>query len=293
MDQWLRDLIAKKWSLKGFSFTFLDILLAVCITGTGVMLRLAVVEYTPTDLAKLTAMGLDFVLAVFGAVLVYSYTAHRNRAFLTYAILVIYPTMVANSALWGKNSVFYAFLFFLGLYLYGKGMKALAYLSTAAGIVIAVSGMTLSMKVLTLGWPGIFEIIGKSMFVDLYNRVSLLCLAGMLLTLVYVFVKKQVAVTKDLALQLFLFLAILVPFFAPSMPAWAGYTADIAALLYCMRWPKKFYIPMLHLIVSYSAYANVLNGETKLPMVVYSVILLALLVDVGVGIYKGIKADGR
>lgn len=288
MDQWLRNLIVKKWRIKGFSFTFLDILLAVCITGTGVMLRLSVMEYTPVTPAKMAAMALDFVLAVFGAALVYSYTAHRNKAFLTYAILVIYPTMVANSALWGKNSIYYAFLFFLGLYLYLRGMKVLALFSAAAGTVIAVSGMTLSTKTLTLGWPNIFELIGKGMFVELYNPVSLLCLAGMLLTLGYVFVKKQVIVTKDLALQLFLFLAILVPFFAPSMPAWAGYTADIAALLYCMRWPKKFYIPMLHLIVSYCAYANVLNGETKLPMVVYSVILLVLMVDVGVGLCRSV-----
>jgi len=85
----------------------------------------------------------------------------------------------------------------------------------------------------------------------------------------------------------------LVPFFAPSMPAWAGYTADIAALLYAMCWVKKFYIPMLHLIVSYCAYANVLNGESKLPMVVYAVILLLLLADVGIGIYRTVQVQKK
>lgn len=286
MDQWLRDFIVKKWKIGSFSFTFLDILLAFCITGTGVMLRLSVVEYTTTDLSKMAAMVLDFVLAAFCGVMVYDYTHHRLKAFLTYAILVIYPTMVANSALWGKNSILYAFLLFLGLYLYNKGQKVLAVASTAAGAVIAISRMHISSYVMNLGWPNFYEIIGKKMFVELFNQVSVLLLVGMLLTLAYIGFRKNVAVTKDLALQLFLFLAILVPYFAPSMTACAGYVADIAALLYAMRWMKKFYVPMLHVIVSYCAYANILNGETKLPMVVYAVILLVLLVDVGVELYR-------
>lgn len=81
-------------------------------------------------------------------------------------------------------------------------------------------------------------------------------------------------------MQLFVFLSILIPYLAPSMPAWAGYTADIGLLLYAMYRPGKFYLPMLHLIVSYSAYANVINGTSKLPMSLYAVILLAVLTDV-------------
>ena len=108
----------------------------------------------------------------------------------------------------------------------------------------------------------------------------------MILTGIYWFADKKVKVTKDIVLRLFLFAAILVPYFAPYMPAWAGYTADVAALIYFMRWPKRFYLPMLHLIVSYSAYAYAINGETKLPMVVFSVLLLAMLTNVGVDLYR-------
>ena len=48
---------------------------------------------------------------------------------------------------------------------------------------------------------------------------------------------------------------------------------------------------MLHLIVSYSAYAYAINGETKLPMVVFSVILLGILVNVGVDLYQEAAAQ--
>lgn len=293
MDQWLRDFIVKKWSIGNFTFTFLDVLLAFCVTGTGVMLRLSVVEYTPTGTEKIAAMVLDFVLSAFCAVLVYNLTSHRLKAFLTYALLVIWPTMVANSALWGRNSVMYAFLFFVGLYLYLRRQKWLSAISIAAGALISVSDIFVSKHNLNLGWPNFYEIIGKKMFVELYNQVSVLILAGLILTIVYVGLRKKVTVTKDLALQLFLFLAILIPFFAPSMKAWAGYVADIAAVIYAMRWVNKFYVPMLHLIVSYCAYANALNRESKLPMVIYAVILLVLLVDVGVGIYKTIQEDTK
>lgn len=291
MDELLRDLIIKKWKLGGMEFSFLDVLLAACITGTGMMLRLAVIGYTKTDIWKLRAILADFLLALLCAGIVYCYTEHRNKAFLTYSILVIYPTMIANSALWGKNSVEYVLFLFLGLYCCGKGKRLPSLLFAAVGVFMAVSKFELSGKSLNLGWPNFYEIIGKKMFVELYNQVSVLCLLGILFTLLYIMVKLRVTVTKDLALCLFLFLALLIPYLAPSMPAWAGLTADVAALVYCMRWPKKFYVPMLHLIVSYSAYAYVINGETKLPMVLYAVILLALLLDTGVKLYGEIIAE--
>ena len=290
MDEFLQRLIVKNWKIGKLTFTFLDALLAVCITGTGIMLRLAVVEYTVTDSQKLGAMIIDFILAFYCGEIVYEYTRHRNKAFLTYAILVIYPTMIANSALWGKNSVYSVFFFFVGLYyfvLHDKERKKwLGLLAAAVGAARALAVFRLSSESMNLGWPNFYEIIGKEAFVELFNQVSVLCLFGILFTMLYVFVKRRIEITKDMALRLFLFLAILIPYLAPSMPAWAGMTADIGALVYCMRRPRKFYVPILHLIVSYSAYAYALNGETKLPMVLYAVILLALLVDTGVGIFR-------
>ena len=288
MDEWLRNLIVKKWKIKALEFSFLDALLAVCITGTGVMLRLAVNDYTPMDGQKQAGLLLELFLIIVCAVIVHDYTGSRNKAFLTFAILAIYPTLVANGALWGQNSSQYAFPLFLGLCILERGERLRGAVALVVGAILAAVRLKLSAATLNLGWPNLYEIIGKSMFVELYNQVALLCLLGILFTIAYVFVKKRIALTRDLILRLFLFLALLLPYLAPSMPASAGFTADIAALLYCMRWPRKFYVPMLHLIASYSSYAYVINGETKLPMVLYAVILLALLADTGIEIYKEI-----
>lgn len=294
MDDFLRNFIIKKWKIGTFTFTFLDVLLAVCITGTGIFLRLPVIDYTVTGPEKIGAIVLEYVLAVLCGAIVHYCTGSRDRAFLTYAILVIYPTVAANGALWNVNAVYYVILFFAGFYFYLRGFKILSALSVLAGIGAALYRMwqwQLALDVdyplsLTRGWPNFYEIIGSEAFVNLFDKVSVLVLAGLLLTLAYCFARKKVRITQDLALQLFLFLAVLIPYFAPYMPAWAGYTADIAALLYCMGRKERFYLPMLHLIVSYSAYAYAINGETKLPMVVFSVILLGILVNVGADIYR-------
>ena len=47
---------------------------------------------------------LEFALAILCGAIVHSYTGNRLRAFLTYAILVIYPTVVANGRLKLPNS---------------------------------------------------------------------------------------------------------------------------------------------------------------------------------------------
>lgn len=292
MDTALRKLLYRQWRLGGLQFSFLDALLAVCITGTGLCLRSTVIDYTPTDAKKLVGILLEYVLALLCAAIVHAYTGRRLRSLVTYGILVIYPTIVANGSLWNQGSVYYAVLIFLGLYLVLKRQRFLAALSTLAGLILA--GLRLLQEPrtsLTAGWPNFYEIIGGEMFVNLYNRVSLLILAGMLLTGAYYFAGRRVRLTPERLLRCGLFLAILVPYFGPYMPATAGYIADVAALLYCMRWKESFYLPMGQLLVSYSAYAYALNGETKLPMVTFSVMLLLMLVKVGVDLFLDLRTE--
>ena len=295
MDDFLRDFIVKKWKIGSFTFTFLDALLAVCITGTGIFLRLPIMTDYYDE--KLRAILLEYVLAVVCAAIVYRCTKRGSRAFLTYAILVIYPTIAANGALRNISSVYDAIFIFVGFYLCLTGsriLRAIGTVSILLGVLplLFYNGWMLPFNVaLSYGWPNFYEIIGKTAFIDLFDKVFLLFLAGLLLTMLYCFAKKKIRITTDIALQLFLFLAVLIPYFAPYMSTWDGYTADIAALLYFMRRKERFYLPMLHLIVSYSAYAYMTNGETKLPMVVFSVILLGILVNVGVDLYREAAAQ--
>ncbi len=283
MDDVLRKLLYKKFDLGPVRITVLDILLGLCVTGTGVLLRKSVMAYTPVDLLKWVRMGLDFVMAALGAVYIWSRTRRKTPALLTYALLVIWPVFTANSALWGKSGVYCGIILLLGLLALERGM---GFVCLEAGVAAGFLAFLEFPKpeaedLLTLGWPNFFELTGKTMFVELYRKVAWLLILGLFLCMVYCLWRYQVEMTRELMLPLFLFLAMFVPFFAPFMPAWAGYCGDVLGILFAVTVPKKFYVPMLHLVVSYSAYAFALNGESKLPMAVYSLILLGLMLDVG------------
>lgn len=288
MDEFVRNLLYKKIRLGSLCFSVLDLLLAVCITGTGVLLREAVIDYTPVNAMKLVAVALDYCMALLGTAFVFGRTGSRNRAFLTYALMVIWPTFAANSALWGKNGSCVGILLILGLYLFDHHMKKLAVPAFLGSAVVAVLGFQkpAAGDLLTLGWPNIFELTGKFMFVELYDKVAILFLAGILLCAAYCMKERGLKISAEGLVPLLLFLAIFLPYFAPYMPGWAGYGADVLALLFAILVPKKFYVAFAHVVVSYSAYAFVLNGESKLPMVLYSVVLFGLMLDVGVYAYR-------
>lgn len=294
MDVFLRNLIDKRIRLGKGTVSVLELLLSVCITGTGIFLRKAVIGYTPVDAFKMLTMALDFVMAVLGAVFVWGRTKSRNRALLTYALMVIWPVFVANSALWGKRGAFCGVLLVLALYAYDRNMKYVSFAAVLGSIGLTVLELPKpgAGDLLTLGWPNIFELTGKAMFADLYGKVSVLFILAILLCIWYCMKKRKLHLSRKAFPAFLLFFALFLPYFAPFMPAWAGYAADVLALLLAILEPRKFYVAFLHLIASYSAYAFVINGESKLPMVLYSVILLGLLLDVGAYVYKLLMDEG-
>ena len=297
MDDFLRKLLYRRFEIGRFRVTVLDLLLGVCITGIGVLLRKSVMAYTPVTLLKWVRMALDFVMALLGAGYIALRTESKNKTILTYALMVIWPVFAASSALWGKSGVYGGIILILGLLAWEQGMKFVSLEAVAAAVFLTALEFPgrEADSLLTLGWPNFFELTGKTMFVDLYSKVAWMVILGFLCCAAYAMWKGRVGLSREVFLPALLFLALLLPYLAPFMPAWAGYSADVLAVLFGVLVPGKFYVPMLHLIVSYSAYAFALNGESKLPMVVYSVILLGLLLDVGAYVYRLMaeQAEGR
>lgn len=111
VDQLLRDLLFRTFTIGSLRFEFLEGLLAVCITGAGFLLR------TPfeTGLPYWTYLLAEWYLAVASAVFVRRATKSRRRALGTYAIVVILPCLVAEGTILRGDACLGALLFVCAL----------------------------------------------------------------------------------------------------------------------------------------------------------------------------------
>ncbi len=100
IDDLLRELLFQKIRIGKWQFDVLEGLLAVCVTGTGYLLR------TPFEsgLPHWTYLLAEWYVALAAAVLVWRYTMSRKKALGTYAILMILPVIVAEGTILKGNA---------------------------------------------------------------------------------------------------------------------------------------------------------------------------------------------
>lgn len=133
VDELLRNLLFRKFGKREISFDFLEGLLAVCITGTGLLIRLSF----ETALLNWPCLIVEWYLAFASAVLVWRYTGSRKKALGTYAVLLILPTIVAEGAILGGNACVGALFFVCALLFLGQSPdKGNAWLFTVTMAVL-------------------------------------------------------------------------------------------------------------------------------------------------------------
>ena len=90
-----------------------------------------------------------------------------------------------------------------------------------------------------------------------------------------------------------LFFAILTPYFLPHMHERYGCLADILAVLYAMMNRKRFYIPLVQILISFNCYMAYLShlgsNEPSIYYGVWALIELGLLVIVGLDMWNYMK----
>ena len=96
VDNFLRDLLFRKFQVAGCTFDFLEALLAVCITGVGLMLR---TSFPDSGMPHPLYLLAEWYLAVAGAVLVYRMSRNGRKSLLAYSILMILPTIIADGTI--------------------------------------------------------------------------------------------------------------------------------------------------------------------------------------------------
>ena len=142
---------------------------------------------------------------------------------------------------------------------------------------------------LSIKWPNIYQIIGNQFFLLEYASAGTWLILGILMVILYAMAQKRYRITKEFIVQMALFFAILTPWFLPHMHERYGCVADILAIIYAMMNTKKFYFPLVQILVSFNSYMAYLShlgsDEPTIYYGVWAFAELGLLVLVGLDIW--------
>lgn len=201
--------------------------------------------------------------------------------------LFIFPFLVilwVNKKVDLKHFLWIPALYFLSIvpaWIAGRPLMDLINIYMAQG---AQDVWSLSIK-----WPNIYQIIGNQFFLLEYASAGTWLILGILMIILYAMAQKRYRITNEFIVQMALFFAILTPWFLPHMHERYGCVADILAIIYAMMNMKKFYFPLVQILVSFNSYMAYLShlGSDE-PTIYYSVWAFAelgLIVLVGLDIW--------
>ena len=201
--------------------------------------------------------------------------------------LFIFPFLVilwVNKKVDLKHFLWIPVLYFLSIvpaWIAGRPLMDLINIYMAQG---AQDVWSLSIK-----WPNIYQIIGNQFFLLEYASAGTWLILGILMIILYAMAQKRYRITKEFIVQMALFFAILTPWFLPHMHERYGCVADILAIIYAMMNTKKFYFPLVQILVSFNSYMAYLShlgsDEPTIYYGVWAFAELGLLVLVGLDIW--------
>ena len=201
--------------------------------------------------------------------------------------LFIFPFLVilwVNKKVDLKHFLWIPALYFLSIvpaWIAGRPLMELINIYMAQG---AQDVWSLSIK-----WPNIYQIIGNQFFLLEYASAGTWLILGILMIIMFAMAQKRYRITNEFIVQMALFFAILTPWFLPHMHERYGCVADILAIIYAMMNRKKFYFPLVQILVSFNSYMAYLShlgaDEPTIYYGVWAFVELGLLSLVGLDIW--------
>lgn len=201
--------------------------------------------------------------------------------------LFIFPFLVilwVNKKVYLKHFLWIPALYFLSIvpaWIAGRPLMELINIYMAQG---AQDVWSLSIK-----WPNIYQIIGNQFFLLEYASAGTWLILGILMIIMFAMAQKRYRITNEFIVQMALFFAILTPWFLPHMHERYGCVADILAIIYAMMNRKKFYFPLVQILVSFNSYMAYLShlgaDEPTIYYGVWAFVELGLLILVGLDIW--------
>lgn len=130
---------------------------------------------------------------------------------------------------------------------------------------------------LSWNWPNIYLLFGPTNFYELYRTAGVIGTLIVLMLILYYMVKKNTSLGGSRILYVMLMFAVVVPYFLPYMHERYGYLADILAVVLFLVKPSVFYIAILQVLLSYTAYTGYLHGGSAVPQTVYCFAMIVLV----------------
>ncbi len=324
VDDALRKMIFTRIRIGKRSFDFLEGLLAVCITVVGLLLRASFETGLPHWLyllaewylafasaalvwrltgSRMRALGGYSILLVLPTI-VADGTILRSDACVG-ALLFISALLLLESghthwfALAAAATLMldarYIGLFFACIVLWrNRKLRAEELLLLLLAGIVGMRGYRLWLwagyTVNTFQWPNIYEIVGKAVvqgrLVDPAAMLGLFLTFALLIMAVWMLGMGTIPDTPVFRLRLFLFFLLAACYFLPYMHESCGYLPCILAVIYFLLDKCEFSVPMLLQIVTFAGYQENLNGESMMPMALFSALQFLVLAWLGVQIFQ-------
>ncbi len=296
----------------------------------------------PMTAYKSIHIVLDFAAAGVMGRMAAEVTGSKSKGICAYGVMLLVPTIWADSALWAQCDIIFmlfvllcfyclfrekpgAAMFFYGMafafklqslfifpflvilwvnkkikiqhFLWIPGLYFLSIIPAwIAGrplidlINIYMAQGAQDVWSLSIKWANIYQIIGNKFFLLEYAEAGTWLILGILMCIMFAMAQKRYRITNEFIVQTALFFAILTPYILPHMHERYGCLADILAILYAVMNRKRFYIPIVQILISFNCYMAYLSHlGAKEPAIYYGVWALAelgLLVIVGLDIWN-------
>jgi Gpi18-like mannosyltransferase len=186
-----------------------------------------------------------------------------------------------------KHFLFMPLMYFIGIlpaWIAGRPLKEL---------LLIYAGQAAKSPQLSLGYPNIYQIIGTKDFIDVYSSAAIWLTLGFMMVVMYYIARSKVDVSKEFVIQLFLMFVLISVCFLPFLHERYAYVADVVTVIYAFIYIKKFYIPLLQILISFSAYSIILSAYVNVPVIIYSFATLFLIFDIGIGICKYVSKNQK
>lgn len=139
---------------------------------------------------------------------------------------------------------------------------------------------------LALKYSNLYYLIGETNFIDEYHTAGVWLALAVFMIVLYYIGRKRLKISADFILILGGFVGLLAPFFLPQMHERYSFFAEVFLVLYAVRNPKKFYLPIFQSLTSFMGYSIFIAQDWSLPIQYMPFITLTVLFLTGYEVYQ-------